>query len=282
MTSVYRAPGRGARVLARIRGPVVAVAVPTVVLSALWRLFPSSGIVEDRLRDLASLLGLVLIVIAVILIRFGIGRPGHTAPIAPPSQGTWTAGRSPATRVPSHGTHEFAQTWAIDLVHTPDDRPSPAFGGIRRSMAPEEFPSFGMPVYAGGAGQVVAVRDDAPDHRSRNSWSLLPLFAIEWLVRGILGARFIFGNVVVIHLDAGGYQVVAHLQRGSAVVAVGQSVAAGERIAACGNSGNSTEPHLHLQLQDDADVSRAVGLPLAFAGSPVPARGESVDWPAPA
>ena len=35
------------------------------------------------------------------------------------------------------------------------------------------------------------------------------------------------------------------------------------------------------QLQDDADVSRAVGLPLAFAGSPVPANGESVDWPAP-
>lgn len=281
MATPYRVPGRGARILARIRGPVVAIAVPIVVLAALWRLFPSSGGVEDRLRALMSLIGLLAIVAAVLLARFGRGRPGATAPILPPSDGEWTALSSPATRVPSHGTHQFAQTWAIDLVHTPPDRPSPAFGGLRRSMAPEEFPSFGKPVYAGGDGRVVLVRDAAADHRSRNSWLLLPLFLLESFGRGLLGARFVFGNVIVIELDAGGFQAIAHLRQGSARVAVGDRVAAGDVVAECGNSGSSTEPHLHVQLMDGPDLRRAVGLPLAFIGSSVPARGMSAHWPVP-
>ncbi|WP_076681375.1 M23 family metallopeptidase [Microbacterium sp. RU33B] len=279
MTTTYRAPGRGARVLARIRGPLVAIAVPFLVAATLWRVVPSSGIVEERVRALASLLGLLLIVAALLLARFGLGRPGAVAPIVAPSAGEWTALSSPATRIPSHGTHQYAQTWAIDLIHTPADRPRPSFGGARASMAPEEFPSFGMPVHAGADGEVVVVRDRAADRRSRNSWSLLPLFFVESFVRGILGWRFVFGNVIVIALDGGGYQAIAHLRKGSVRVAVGDRVSAGELIAECGNSGNSTEPHLHVQLMHRPRPGIAVGLPLAFVDSPVPERDQSVHWP---
>jgi murein DD-endopeptidase MepM/ murein hydrolase activator NlpD len=45
----------------------------------------------------------------------------------------------------------------------------------------------------------------------------------------------------------------------------GDRVAAGQPLAACGNSGNSTEPHLHLQLMDHPSVLLAARLPLRFA-----------------
>ena len=39
------------------------------------------------------------------------------------------------------------------------------------------------------------------------------------------------------------------------------AVRAGEQIGECGNSGNSSEPHLHFQLQDHQRVAIAAGLP---------------------
>ncbi|MGH3910561.1 MAG: M23 family metallopeptidase, partial [Pseudonocardiaceae bacterium] len=80
----------------------------------------------------------------------------------------------------------------------------------------------------------------------------------------------------------------AHLQRGSARVAAGAVVRAGQHIADCGNSGNSTEPHLHLQLMDHPRVAVAAGLPVEFDGfdvdeqwqSGVPRNGEPFVVPA--
>ncbi len=57
---------------------------------------------------------------------------------------------------------------------------------------------------------------------------------------------------------------VVHLQAGSIRVSVGQQVAEGEQIAGCGNSGNSTQPHVHLQTMDSLDLSAARGLPISF------------------
>jgi len=46
--------------------------------------------------------------------------------------------------------------------------------------------------------------------------------------------------------------LLAHLQKGSVRVRAGQTVVEGERVGAVGNSGNSTEPHLHVHVQDAA------------------------------
>jgi murein DD-endopeptidase MepM/ murein hydrolase activator NlpD len=58
--------------------------------------------------------------------------------------------------------------------------------------------------------------------------------------------------------------VMAHLRAGSLQVAVGDTVTAGQHIADCGNSGNSTQPHVHIQVMDRPDASQARGLPMAF------------------
>jgi murein DD-endopeptidase MepM/ murein hydrolase activator NlpD len=50
----------------------------------------------------------------------------------------------------------------------------------------------------------------------------------------------------------------------------------------CGNSGNSTEPHVHVQAIDSRDVQRAKAVRLTVRGS-LPRDGEIVDaggkWP---
>jgi murein DD-endopeptidase MepM/ murein hydrolase activator NlpD len=88
---------------------------------------------------------------------------------------------------------------------------------------------------------------------------------LEGMVRELLGPGRILGNHVVLDLGGGVYAALAHLRRGSVLVRPGDRVAAGQPLAACGNSGNSTEPHLHFQLQDHPSVLLAAGLPLRFA-----------------
>jgi len=82
---------------------------------------------------------------------------------------------------------------------------------------------------------------------------------------------------VIVERAGGGFVVLAHLRAGSVRVAVGEDVAAGRQVGECGNSGNSTQPHVHLQVMDTADPLTARGVPLSFrdyrawprGGSPV-------------
>ncbi len=68
----------------------------------------------------------------------------------------------------------------------------------------------------------------------------------------------------MLDLGDGVYAAFAHLKRGSITVRKGQRVAAGELFAECGNSGNSSEPHLHFQLMDHRSTLFAGGLPFRF------------------
>jgi murein DD-endopeptidase MepM/ murein hydrolase activator NlpD len=71
------------------------------------------------------------------------------------------------------------------------------------------------------------------------------------------------GNYVIIRVrDV--FIAIAHVRAGSFRVAVGDDVTTGQPLAECGNSGNSTEPHVHLQVMDSDDLSVAQGLPMAF------------------
>jgi murein DD-endopeptidase MepM/ murein hydrolase activator NlpD len=68
----------------------------------------------------------------------------------------------------------------------------------------------------------------------------------------------------VLDLGDGAYAAVAHLRQGSVLVRPGQRVSAGAELAECGNSGNSTEPHVHFQLMDHPRPAFAAGLPFRF------------------
>ncbi|MGH7448112.1 MAG: M23 family metallopeptidase, partial [Longimicrobiales bacterium] len=76
------------------------------------------------------------------------------------------------------------------------------------------------------------------------------------------------GNSVVIDLG-GRYAFYAHLIPGSLRVSVGDRVRRGQVIGRVGNSGNSTEPHLHFHVVDalapGTSTLGAEGIPYALA-----------------
>ncbi|ANW19090.1 M23 family metallopeptidase [Streptomyces clavuligerus] len=205
----------------------------------------------------------------------------------PPVLGRWSATNSPADTVPSHGTHVYGQTYAIDLTAEPEPERGPAEGAeggstrpgfsplwplVRRNSA---FPAFGEPLYAVADATVVHASDRQRDHLSRTSLPMLAyLMLLEAPARDIGGPGLIVGNHVVLDLGDGTYALYAHLRRGSLLVKEGDRVRAGQPLARVGNSGNSTEPHVHFHLMDGTDLDTARGVPFRWRGVGVPAAKE--------
>ncbi|MEU1281001.1 M23 family metallopeptidase [Streptomyces sp. NPDC005805] len=225
---------------------------------------------------------------ALLALAIGLGMAVHhrrvfrlrrceAVEVRPPVSGRWTTLHSPADRTPSHGTHTYGQTYAIDVIAEPEDRPRPAFAALWPLARPaRDFPAFGAPLHAVADATVVHCEDRQRDHLSRNSVpaALFMLF-VEGSFRDIGGPRRVLGNHLVLDLGDGVHAVYGHLRRGSLTVRPGDRVSAGQVIAECGNSGNSSEPHLHFQLMDGPDSETAYGIPFRWRGVGVPANGEA-------
>jgi hypothetical protein len=194
-----------------------------------------------------------------------------------PFEGRWLTQNSPADRVPSHGTTLFATSFAIDFVPVDDaGRTAPlTFGSLLRPEPPERFPGFGRRILAPVDGVVAGVLRTASDHPAFRGLPSVG-YALTQRRRAQAGWEALAGNHVMIEMAAGPVVAVCHLQRDSVQVEPGQRVHVGEMLGRCGNSGNSTEPHVHLQVIDRRDVHRAAAVPLTFGGS-VPRNGEIVD-----
>ena len=271
----HQAPPLWFRAAARVRG-IATVAGSLAFVLGLVGTFLFSGSAAPAL----TLGGFLLIVVALPLTLVPVGPRMAPRSVGAPVAGRWSALNSPASKVPSHNTHGHGQTFAIDLVHEPADGARPKFGEGRAFRSPEEFPAFGRDVLAPAEGRVVAVRDGARDHRSRSTWHAFAYLMLEGMIREVGGARFLLGNSVVLELGDGAYAAVAHLQRGSAPVAVGQQVRRGQMIGRCGNSGNSSEPHVHFQLMDQPRTLVAAGLPFVFADVAIDGSGPADGVPA--
>ncbi len=74
----------------------------------------------------------------------------------------------------------------------------------------------------------------------------------------------IFGNSLIVQHDVSIFSVFAHLKCGSVSVRPGDHIKTGAHIARCGNSGRSSEPHLHFHAQSTDDVNDADGLRCVF------------------
>ncbi len=194
-----------------------------------------------------------------------------------PFRGTWSVRNSPARRVPSHGTRLFGVTHAIDFVAV-DSRGKSGPRSWRTLVATEPadlFVGFGAPILAPASGTVVDVHDGESDHAARRSQPALLRYALGQAGRVRAGIDAVAGNRVVISLGPSGpFVAVVHLRRGSVTVVVGSSVRTGDQIGECGNSGNSTEPHVHVQVTDSMDWATCHGLPMLFR-RPAPAVGRA-------
>jgi hypothetical protein len=199
-----------------------------------------------------------------------------TVDLTYPFEGRWLTRNSPADRVPSHGTTLFATSFAIDFVPVDEaGRTAPiTFESLLRPEPPERFPGFGRRILAPVPGVVVGVHHSAPDHRSFRGLPSVG-YALTQRRRAAAGWEALAGNHVMIETGEGPVVAVCHLQQGSVQVQLGQRVQVGECLGRCGNSGNSTEPHVHLQAIDRVDVRHASAVPLTFGGR-IPRNGEII------
>ncbi len=147
------------------------------------------------------------------------------------------------------------ETFAIDWVRLQGGRQWTGVGAQN-----EQHFAFGADVVSVAEGTVVSVRDDMPEETPRQ-----PPVAVKH-------ADDYAGNRVVVrmqpheqHFALGEvWATYAHLQPGSIPVRMGERVTPGQRLGRLGNSGNSTDPHLHFQLSDGPDVLTANSLPFVI------------------
>ncbi|WP_135830169.1 M23 family metallopeptidase [Halorussus halobius] len=164
-----------------------------------------------------------------------------------PFDGDWTVLNGSPDPQYSHSWSLLQQRYAYDFVKTNEQgRTHDGSGGV------ESFYCFDEPVLAPADGTVVTVRDGHRDYHRTSGWF------------DPLQYRLV-GNCVVIRHATDEYSVLAHLKNGSVRVSEGDTVERGEQIGRCGHSGNSTEPHLHFQVQDRANLYLGMGLPVAFS-----------------
>jgi hypothetical protein len=121
----------------------------------------------------------------------------------------------------------------------------------------KSYACFGAPIHAPFAGTVAIAVNDRPD-----------------MAIGKMDREQIVGNHVVLRIGEERFVLFAHLKQGSVVVHEGDEVAAGQLLAQCGNSGNTSSPHLHLQVQNRAELSASDlrTFPMVFGASERPPR----------
>ena len=167
----------------------------------------------------------------------------NTTKMKLPFKGEWTVSWGGDTKEQNYHVESVAQKNAFDILMY--DQKGATHKGTGASN--EDYYAFGKELYAPCEGEVVLVVDGVKDN-----------------VPGTLNPIYIPGNTVILKTANGEYVFFAHFKQHSIVVKQGQKVSNGELLGLCGNSGNSSEPHLHFHLQNVEDMVKAIGAKCFF------------------
>ena len=193
----------------------------------------------------------VAVLVAVAAACAWSRRPDRLEPVSSPlsspfRSGTWYVVQGGPSLLLNHHVPAAPQRRALDLVLL---RPSGARAAGLFPAALHSYAGYGQDVLAPCDGTVRRIVDTVPDEAPRHARLAPP-----------------YGNQV--RIDTGRETVVlAHLRPGSVRVHVGQRVRRGDVLGEVGNSGNTSEPHLHLHAERDG-----VGLAMRFVGVAGPLR----------
>ncbi len=148
-----------------------------------------------------------------------------------------------AGKTHTQGAHHFitrGERYAYDMVIVQNGR-SYAGDGTKN----EDYYCFGKRLNAPGDGKIIGIENTIEDNK-------------PGMVRNNSG-----NYVIIDHLN-GETSILGHFKQGSIIVSVGDTVVKGQEVGKAGNSGNSTEPHLHYHLQRTSERLIGVGLPAQF------------------
>lgn len=175
-------------------------------------------------------------------------------PLALPFRGPWLVFWGGDTLEKNQHVAHKSQRRAADLVKVGADGKTHTGDGRKNS----DYLAYGQDILAAADGKVETVIDGVPENDP-----------------GSLNAYFATGNTVILRHDDTTFSVYAHLQPGKLRVRKGQAVKRGTVLGLCGNSGNSSEPHLHFQVQDGPKFEQSFGIEAVFQKVSVTAGGKT-------
>jgi len=167
----------------------------------------------------------------------------NTAGLSLPFKGEWFVAWGGDTEEENYHQKFQSQKFAFDFIMV--DETGKTFKNLGENN--EDFYSFGKEILSPADGIVTdvinGVRDNTPGFKN-------PFSAM--------------GNTVFIQHSDYEISVIAHMKQGSITVKVGDKVTGGQVIGLCGNSGNSSEPHIHYHLQNTPEIPLATGIKCYF------------------
>lgn len=161
------------------------------------------------------------------LSRARCGEP-NSIPLLLPFYGTWNVYQG------FNGRHTHKAPWnhATDFYIT-----EKGLSYCAEGYHLEDYFCFGLPITSPVFGEVIATVDSVPDN-----------------IPGAVNVDNNWGNFILILLPTGHCVMLAHLKCSSIKVNVGEFVTPKTELAACGNSGRSPQPHLHIHLQKEVEL----------------------------
>jgi murein DD-endopeptidase len=186
--------------------------------------------------------------------------------ISPPLRGDhWLAGNGPSSTsghrralIPIDGHAAIAQRFAIDWVRLRNE--GKTFQGDEKDN--KNYYAYGSDALAVADGVVTEVKDAIPENVPGINSRAVPITL-----------ETVGGNHVILDIGGGHFAFYAHLQPGSLRVKLGDKVRRGQVVGLVGNSGNSTEPHLHFHIENGSSPLGAEGLPYSLASFEVVGHG---------
>lgn len=160
-----------------------------------------------------------------------------------PFRGEWTVFWGGDTQELNYHVENVAQKNAFDFMITDESGKSYR----RDGKTNEDYFAFGKELIAPADAEVVLVVDGVKDN-----------------VPGEMNPIYIPGNTVILKTSNNEFLFFAHFKQHSIVVKEGQKVLQGELLGLCGNSGNSSEAHLHFHIQNIENMIKATGAKAYF------------------
>jgi len=167
----------------------------------------------------------------------------NTTKLELPFKDEWTVIWGGDTKEQNYHVESEAQKNAFDVVIKDSKGTSFITDGLKN----EDYYAFGKELMAPCDGEIVLVVDGVKDNTP-----------------GDLNPIYVPGNTVIIKTGNNEFLFFAHFKQNSIKVKQGQQVKQGQLLGLCGNSGNSSEPHLHFHIQNVEDMNVATGVKCYF------------------
>lgn len=146
-----------------------------------------------------------------------------------PFNGFWLTFWGGDTLEQNHHHDTVSQKYAFDFIQT--DKNGKFFRTNGKNN--DDYFSFGTDIISPADGVVIEVVDGLRDNKPRelNSFNFI-------------------GNYVMLKHGDKLFSILGHLRQNSIVVKAGEQINPGQKLGECGNSGYSTDPHLHFHVQN--------------------------------